>query len=101
MAVKTCAIHDRFCCGSDLKCTIYEEHASGETTIRPELDACPKSLRKGDTLVVWRMDRFGWSLGDLIDLTTQLRSRGVDFELDLVNSTGERGTLEPFGTQII
>ena len=29
---------------------IYEEHASGKTTIRPELDACPKSLRKGDTL---------------------------------------------------
>ena len=32
---------------------IYKEHASGKTTIRPELDACLKSLRKGDTLVVW------------------------------------------------
>jgi DNA invertase Pin-like site-specific DNA recombinase len=42
---------------------IYEEHASGKTTIRPELDACLKSLRKGDTLVVWRLDRLGRSLG--------------------------------------
>jgi hypothetical protein len=30
---------------------IYEEHASGKTTVRPQLDACLKSLRKGDTLV--------------------------------------------------
>jgi DNA invertase Pin-like site-specific DNA recombinase len=59
---------------------IYEEHASGKTTLRPELDACLKSLRKGDTLVVWRLDRLGRSLGDLIHLTTELRSRGVDFE---------------------
>ena len=42
---------------------IYEEHASGKTTIRPELEACLKSLRKGDTLVVWRLDRLGRSLG--------------------------------------
>jgi DNA invertase Pin-like site-specific DNA recombinase len=55
---------------------IYEEHASGKTTIRPELDACLKSLRKGDTLV--GLDRLGRSLGDLIHLTTELRSRGVE-----------------------
>jgi hypothetical protein len=59
---------------------IYEEHASGKTTLRPELDACLKSLRKGDTLVVWRLDRLGRSLGDLIHLTTELRSRRVNFE---------------------
>jgi type II secretory pathway predicted ATPase ExeA len=59
---------------------VYEEHASGKTTIRPELEACLKSLRKGETLVVWRLDRLGRSLGDLINLTTELRSRGVDFE---------------------
>src|SRR5271166_2576734 len=45
---------------------IYEEHASGKTTIRLQLEACLKSLRKGDTLVVWRLDRLGRSLGDLI-----------------------------------
>ena len=45
---------------------IYAEYASGTTTIRPELDAYLKSLRKGDTLIVWRLDRLGRSLGDLI-----------------------------------
>ena len=59
---------------------IYEEHASGKTALRPELEACLKSLRKGDTLVVWRLDRLGRSLGDLIHLTTDLRSRGVNLE---------------------
>jgi DNA invertase Pin-like site-specific DNA recombinase len=59
---------------------VYEEHAGGKTAIRPQLEACLKSLRKGDTLVVWRLDRLGRSLGDLIQLTTDLRSRGVDLE---------------------
>ena len=59
-----------------------------------QLEACLKSLRKGDTLVVWRLDRLGRSLGDLIDLTTELRSRGVDFEsltekIETGSSTGK------------
>jgi hypothetical protein len=57
---------------------ICEEHASGKTTSRPELDACLKSLRKGDTLVVWRLDRLGRSLGALIHLKTDFRCRDVD-----------------------
>ena len=36
---------------------IYEEHASGRTALRPELEACLKSSRKGDTLVVWGYNR--------------------------------------------
>jgi DNA invertase Pin-like site-specific DNA recombinase len=38
---------------------IYEERASGKNTARPQLEACLKSLRKGDTLIVWRLDRDG------------------------------------------
>jgi DNA invertase Pin-like site-specific DNA recombinase len=45
---------------------VYEEQASGKTVARPELEACLKSLREGDTLVVWRLDRLGRSLPDLI-----------------------------------
>jgi len=59
---------------------ICEEHASGKNTTRPELEACLKSLRTGDTLVVWRLDRLGRSLGNLIQLTNELQSRRIDLE---------------------
>jgi DNA invertase Pin-like site-specific DNA recombinase len=58
---------------------IYEEHASGKNTARPQLEACLKSLRDGDTLIVWRLDRLGRSLADLIRLTHELKARGVGF----------------------
>ena len=58
---------------------IYEEHASGKNTARPQLEASLKSLRDGDTLIVWRLDRLGRSLGDLIRLTHDLQARGVGF----------------------
>lgn len=45
---------------------IYEGNAGGKNSTRPELEACLKSLRTGDTLVVWRLDRLGRSLGNLI-----------------------------------
>ena len=44
-------------------CTkIFEEHASGTKTDRPELIAALAYMREGDTLVVWRLDRLGRSL---------------------------------------
>jgi DNA invertase Pin-like site-specific DNA recombinase len=53
-----------------------------------------KALRKGDTLVVWRLDRLGRSLRDLIQLTQDLQSRGVGLEslterIDTVSTTGK------------
>jgi DNA invertase Pin-like site-specific DNA recombinase len=59
---------------------IYEEHASGKNTTRPELDACLRSLRERDTLVVWRLDRLGRSLADLIHLVNELQSRTIELE---------------------
>src|SRR6266481_2983030 len=44
---------------------IYEEHASGKSAARPQLEACLKALRERDTLVIWRLDRLGRSLADL------------------------------------
>jgi hypothetical protein len=38
---------------------IYEEHATGKNTARPQLEACLKSLREGDTFVVG--DWTGWA----------------------------------------
>lgn len=51
---------------------IYEDKASGKNAARPELDNCLKALRPGDTLVVWRLDRLGRSLADLVSVVTHL-----------------------------
>ncbi|MDH0809848.1 recombinase family protein [Xanthomonas citri pv. mangiferaeindicae] len=59
---------------------IYEEAASGKSAVRPELEQCCKALRAGDTLVVWRLDRLGRSLPDLVQIVTELEQRSVHFE---------------------
>ena len=60
--------------------TIYEETASGKSVTRIELANCRKSLRSGDTLVVWRLDRLGRSLSDLVKIIGDLEREGVTFE---------------------
>lgn len=60
--------------------SIYEEMASGTTAGRPELDHCLKALRAGDTLVVWRLDRLGRSLPDLVRIVAELEDKAVGFE---------------------
>lgn len=60
--------------------TVYQGHASGKSANRPELDACLKALRKGDTLSVWHLDRLGRNLGDLVTIVSSLDARGVAFE---------------------
>lgn len=58
---------------------IYQEHASGKSTARPQLKACLKSLSKDDTLIVWHLDRLCRSLGDLIHLAHEFKTRGIGF----------------------
>ena len=57
----------------------FVDHASGATMARPQLDAALDFLRPGDTLAVWRLDRLGRSLRDLIDQVNKLGERGVGF----------------------
>ena len=57
----------------------YTDTISGATSSRPELDKCLEHLREGDTLVVWRLDRFGRSLKDLISKIEALGDRDVEF----------------------
>jgi DNA invertase Pin-like site-specific DNA recombinase len=58
---------------------IYEDKLSGARSDRPGLDAVLKAARDGDTLVVWRLDRLGRTMVDLIKLVTDLEGRGVGF----------------------
>lgn len=60
--------------------TIYEETASGKSTERIELENCRKALRSGDTLVVWRLDRLGRSLPDLVKIIAEFERDGIAFE---------------------
>jgi len=57
-----------------------DEGISGATTKRPALTHCLKKLRSGDTLIVWKLDRLGRSLRDLITMLDELRAQGIKFQ---------------------
>jgi DNA invertase Pin-like site-specific DNA recombinase len=56
---------------------IFEDCLSGMRADRPGLAAVLKAVREGDILVVWRLDRLGRSLKELIALADDLKRRGV------------------------
>ena len=55
---------------------IYQEKVSGIKE-RPELERCLQSLRSGDMLVVYKLDRLGRSLKNLVEIIDDLTRRGV------------------------
>jgi DNA invertase Pin-like site-specific DNA recombinase len=60
---------------------MYEDKASGKLDARPGLDATLKALRKGDTLVVWKLDRLGRDLRHLVNTVHELELRGIGFKV--------------------
>ena len=58
---------------------IFLDTISGAKSKRPELNKLKEQIREGDTLIVWRLDRLGRSLRDLIDLMKWLEGLGVEF----------------------
>jgi DNA invertase Pin-like site-specific DNA recombinase len=58
---------------------IYEDVISGKQADRPGLAMALEMLRGGDTLIVWKLDRLGRSLKQLISLTEDLERRGIHF----------------------
>ena len=58
---------------------IYEDMISGRKADRPGLGQALEQLRPGDTLVVWKLDRLGRSLKQLITLVGDLSAQGVNF----------------------
>ena len=64
---------------SRAKCArIYQEKASGAKTERPELMKLLDTARKGDVVIVWKLDRLARSLRQLIDTTVMLNEHGVE-----------------------
>ena len=76
--------------------TVYRETASGAKADRPVLDEVLTYVRKGDTLVVWRLDRLGRSLKHLIDVVAALAERGIGFK----SLTEQIDTTTPGGKHI-
>jgi DNA invertase Pin-like site-specific DNA recombinase len=57
---------------------VFIDKASGKLARRPGLDNALMIARRGDQIVVTKLDRLGRSLEHLIELSKQLQSRGVD-----------------------
>ena len=75
---------------------IFSDHISGSRSKRPGLDKAIEFARSGDTIVVWRLDRLGRNMEDLITLVNELNNRGVSFHsleenitMDKSSSTGQ------------
>jgi DNA invertase Pin-like site-specific DNA recombinase len=78
------------------KCSrVYEEKASGAKTDRPELKKLLDNARKGDVVIVWKLDRLARSLRQLIDTTVLLNERGVELHslTENINTTTPSGKL--------
>ena len=72
---------------------VFTDRLSGATAGRPGLQQAMDYAREGDVLVVWRLDRFGRSLKDLIAKVETLKDKGVQFKslkenLDTTSSAG-------------
>lgn len=75
---------------------IYEDYGvSGKTFDRNGLETALGTLNKGDTLVVWRLDRLGRSLSKLVELMEHLGARGIDFRSlsESIDTTSSGGRL--------
>lgn len=59
---------------------IYEDVASGSKVSRSGLEEALEYLREGDTLVVWKLDRLGRSLKQLIEVVNHIHARKIGFK---------------------
>jgi DNA invertase Pin-like site-specific DNA recombinase len=56
---------------------IYTDKMSGAKTSRPRLKAAMKALRAGDTLVIWKLDRLGRSVVDVLEMVRRFKERDI------------------------
>src|SRR4249919_976304 len=90
---------------------IFTDTASGAKAERQGLEEALSHVRRGDTLVVWKLDRLGRSLPHLIETITGLQERGIGFkslteQIDTTTSGGKLifhvfGALAEFEREVI
>jgi len=74
---------------------VFHESATGTFRERPELTACLRTLRNGDSMVVWKLDRLARSLKDLVEIIHDLNQRGIGFRslTESIDTTSPGGRL--------
>jgi len=73
---------------------IFEDKISGKARKRPGLDLVLERIKRGDQIVVWRLDRLGRNFRHLVDIADELRGRGANLislseGIDTSTSVGE------------
>lgn len=73
---------------------IYKDVYSGKGKERPDLTRMLEALREGDVVIVWKLDRLGRSLKDLIEILDNFKSSGIQFvslteSIDTTSAVGE------------
>jgi DNA invertase Pin-like site-specific DNA recombinase len=76
---------------------IYQDKISGSKINRKGLEKCLKAIGDGDVLYVWKIDRLGRKLYDLVDLMRDLERRGAGF----VSLTQSIDTTNPAGKMML
>lgn len=74
---------------------IFQEKFTGTLRERPELSQVLRTLRKGDILIVWKLDRLARSLKDLVEIVQDLQDRGIGFKslTESIDTTSSGGRL--------
>ncbi len=74
---------------------IYSEQISGTKTDRTKLNEMIEHIRQGDVIIVWKLDRLGRSLRDLVNLVSKFQDLGVGFKSlqDNIDTTTPTGKL--------
>lgn len=74
---------------------IHSDTVTGKHRHRPGLERALEDVRPGDTLIVWKLDRLGRSLKDLIEIVGELEKQGVNFQsiTDNINTSTPAGKL--------
>ena len=74
---------------------IYKEEISGVSKERPQLKKLLEQIREGDVVVIWKLDRLGRSLADLVQLVNEIQGKGAGLLSlqDSIDTTTPQGKL--------